>query len=539
MDSIPVIDLFAGPGGLGEGFSAFSTGNAHSQHKPFKIKLSIEKDPHAHKTLQLRSFYRQFQTKEEVPEAYYDFLRQAGSPEEGRRRLLFGNYEFRQQVENVHREARLLELGKHDASELHKWIIDAIGGHTDWVLIGGPPCQAYSVVGRSRNKGNKEYVPEDDVRQYLYIEYLQILADYKPAMFVMENVKGLLSATLKNQRVFQQICEDLSDPETALRLQERETRNPRSFKHYKLYPCVREKTSGQLSFSAFDDLSSLSDFVVKMEKYGIPQSRHRIIILGVRDDINVRPGTLRNRDEITTGDAIRSLPRLRSGISRQEDSNEIWFEHLKGIASETWLTELDGTDYESVALQIKRILGKLRRPRASRGKQFLETETKKTFDDDWFVNERIGGICNHVTREHIVEDLHRYLFAACYARKRGISPVLKFFPEALLPNHENAKDASKVSSGVFSDRFRVQVENRPSTTITSHISKDGHYYIHYDPSQCRSLTVREAARIQTFPDDYFFCGSRTAQYVQVGNAVPPLLARQIAAIVYDVLQGIT
>ena len=172
--------------------------------------------------------------------------------------------------------------------------------------------------------------------------------------------------------------------------------------------------------------------------------------------------------------------------------------------------------------------------RTDRGEEIWNGRPASGYAAGWYRGSGSPFVLNHKARGHIREDLHRYLFSAAYGRAHGHAPTLTEFPSHLLPDHENAQLAIR-EGGNFSDRFRVQIASRPATTITSHISKDGHYYIHYDPSQCRSLTVREAARVQTFPDDYFFCGPRTEQYRQVGNAVPPLFATQIASVVADLL----
>jgi DNA (cytosine-5)-methyltransferase 1 len=147
----------------------------------------------------------------------------------------------------------------------------------------------------------------------------------------------------------------------------------------------------------------------------------------------------------------------------------------------------------------------------------------------WLENAELEAVAQHETRGHMSSDLGRYMFSATFGCLHGYSPKANEFPVEISPDHRNWH------SGVFSDRFRVQIADQPSTTVTSHISKDGHYFIHPDAVQCRSLTVREAARLQTFPDDYLFLGNRTEQYVQVGNAVPPFLARQIAQLLHKVI----
>ena len=154
---------------------------------------------------------------------------------------------------------------------------------------------------------------------------------------------------------------------------------------------------------------------------------------------------------------------------------------------------------------------------------------------EWYVRDSHNtSVLNHEPRSHMASDLVRYLFCSSFGKAHGRSPKLGDFPAELLPDHKNLLQGT--AAAPFTDRFRVQLADHPSSTVTSHISKDGHYYIHHDPSQCRSLSVREAARLQTFPDDYLFEGNRTQQYHQVGNAVPPWLAKQIAEIVVELFR---
>jgi DNA (cytosine-5)-methyltransferase 1 len=281
------------------------------------------------------------------------------------------------------------------------------------------------------------------------------------------------------------------------------------------------------------------------ERFGLPQRRHRVILFGIRSDLAdgntaltcfpeqfvLNPST----NTVSVAEALSGLPPLRSRLSREVDTHAAWLSTLKSAERELRLWQRGGcTDIGTAA-----------------GRACAEAEhhvscggTFQKFDvamlpstpqelRSWLLDPRLGGVIQHETRAHMRSDLHRYLFASCFAQARHYSPKLADFPPGFLPNHDNVA-AEKIP---FADRFRVQLAGEPSSTVVAHIAKDGHYYIHPEPSQCRSLTVREVARLQTFPDNYFFEGNRTEQYAQIGNAVPPWLASQIAEVVIRFLDA--
>lgn len=523
---IKIIDLFSGPGGLGEGFSACPHDDGSNA---FEIAISIEKEKSAHSTLLLRSFFRKLSETDKT--AYYNFLKgKLGSkPTEQLYPM------FPKEYEAAKKEALCLELGK-DNTKINAAIRKAIG-EDECILIGGPPCQAYSLAGRSRNMGIKDYDAKEDHRNFLYLEYLKVIARFQPALFVMENVKGMLSAKVDGKPIFDSIYSDLKSPSKASHTA---PEGKRVKNNYKLFSFVSPN-------SGVEELDrDPRDFIIRSENYSIPQKRHRVILLGIREDIAHKwddSMLLEKSNEISVKGALFGLPELRSGLSKvKKHTNQDWENAVKSISNEVLpaLSKSNESKHKKVSKEIGSIIKGSTFSNLGQGSNLgQKAEKVKTGSlklNNWLYEKRLQGyISNHETRGHIEKDLNRYLFCSAWAKcakREGwevLTPKSNDYIDELIPNHSNFK------TGKFADRFRVQAESIPATTITSHISKDGHYFIHPDPKQCRSLTVREAARIQTFPDDYFFVGNRTEQYVQVGNAVPPFLAYKIARSVHQIL----
>lgn len=508
QEPISVVDLFAGPGGLGEGFSSIT--DAHGKPR-FALKVSIEKDPVAHRTLSLRALFRAFRGNA-VPDCYYDYVKGRISRED-----LFAHPSVPEEVRLAAGEAKCAELGKTSHDQIDQWIANVLGDAREWVLIGGPPCQAYSLAGRSRRTKEDIAKFEKDEKHFLYKEYLRIIKKFSPSVFVMENVKGILSARHKDSLIFERILSDLS--------------NPGGSHEYRIR-----------SFVVPGEHESLEpkDYVIEAERFGVPQCRHRVILFGIRSDLADATEELRTAPQnfvispapskVRVRTALSGLPSLRSRLSKEHDSHEEWLDAIKSAAKEGfkwWRGEIRTDMEHAMAAALNTAI-----LHSSSGDKFIPCEvvTDPSMPQSlrsWLHDPRLKGVLHHDTRSHMRSDLARYLYAACYAEKYKFSPKLENFPDRLLPDHKNAED----EDAPHADRFRVQLADHPSTTVVAHIAKDGHYYIHHDPAQCRSLTVREAARLQTFPDNYFFEGNRTEQYTQVGNAVPPWLAKQIADVV--------
>ena len=506
-----VVDLFAGPGGLAEGFSGFRS-QAHP--RPFSIALSVEKDAVAYETLRLRHFLWQF--PDEFPREYYDFLN-------GKSDYPDWSTLYPDQWNGTEEKVLNIELGTDEANDIVGDKLDAIKKRYDSrsVLIGGPPCQIYSLAGRSRNAGNAKYNASTDVRTTLYREYIKTLRRLEPAAFVLENVKGILSFVFEGQSVFHQIMDEIRDV---------------GYRVIALCP--------QQQYLGLDRIQrDQRDFVVRTELHGVPQARHRVIVTGLRKDIanqidfpDYANGLLEasSSRSTTVRDILHGMPIVRSGISKTEDNQENWQEAIyiakKKIANLCpKLTDyLDKFEYPPNG----KITGlkNSQQPMLRRGAEpvGIGKECPENLQK-WIVDQKLQQLTHHETRSHMSADLERYFFSAVYAEVHKVSARTRDFPPELAPEHQNWH------SGKFADRYRVQIWDEPSKTITCHIAKDGHYYIHPDPRQSRSLTVREVARLQTFPDNYYFKGNRTQQYIQVGNAVPPFLAMQIAEALYKLL----
>lgn len=485
---IPVVDLFAGPGGLNEGFTSVSDG------RTFQTAASFEMDPVACRTLRLRSALRTIRTAEGAfPHAYFDFLDGRVSFDQ-----LIDSNTMKAAWKDAGEEVHNIELGPDSHPETEAVIRSRLAMFErgkDFILLGGPPCQAYSLAGRSRRGKTADF--EEDVKHFLFREYLHIIRQFRPAAFVMENVKGLLSSTHSRSesagnRMFDLILSDIVAA------------------GYEVRSLVVPGEPAALA---------PSDYIIRSEDYGVPQTRHRVILFGVRDDLqSLSSRVLRASAAPSVRHMIEGFPSLRSRVRPLgQDDPGTWGMHRNqgashapgrppGAVPDGWGVPLGG--------------GRVR----DRG-QDLPARA-------WVRQAQPRHIVQHEARGHMASDIERYAYASKSALESGMSPRLRHYPDRLLPDHKNARDKNVP----FADRFRVQTWDAPSTTVVSHISKDGHYYIHPDPDQARSLTVREAARLQTFPDNYLFAGSRTQQYHQVGNAVPPYLARQIGSILAEFMQ---
>lgn len=414
-----VLDMFSGGGGLTEGFI----------RRSFDFLGHVEMDRNAADTLETRLLYHELKTigKKDLYEQYYrgnierdQFIQSAKDagieipPVINKELSVSTNY------------AIIQDLKKTLTKKYHRSDVD--------VIIGGPPCQSFSLAGRGKNKEKAH----TDPRNYLYRHYLRFLKEFQPKLFIFENVPGLITA--KKGTIINNVITGCSRVGYHL-----------------------DKTPHILNASHFD----------------VMQERERIIFIGwKKENKHIEyPEFIKTEPEGTVRDLLIDLPKLQAGEGTDK------FQKYKKSSSSEYLTEKIRNNY--------------------------------------------GGIRHHEARMHNERDREIYRIAIQTWNKSSHRLNYNELPEHL-KTHKNRHS--------FVDRYKVVNKKSVSHAVLAHLAKDGHYFIHPDLEQARSLTVREAARIQSFPDDYLFEGPRSAKYVQIGNAVPPLMAEGIAGKIEEMLK---
>ncbi|MFC1534766.1 DNA cytosine methyltransferase [Thermodesulfobacteriota bacterium] len=409
--ALKFLDVFTGGGGLSEGF--IRAGYSPVAH--------VEVNKAACYTLKTRMAYHWLKNHDRVSE-YYDYLHGRISRSE--------LYDLVPGTETA--SVINAEIGRQTIPDIFKQIDGLLRGQPLDLIVGGPPCQAYSMVGRNRDKKRMQ----GDKRNYLYIYYAKFLRKYRPRYFVFENVIGLLSA---------------------------------------------KSEEGKLYFNEMRDLFQKAGYeteyrILSTENYGVPQTRRRIILVGRKGKkTGFYPEPAIWQQNETIDEIFQDLPSLQAG---------------EGSPLPCRTGEYSG--------------------------KYLYTAGIKNAE---------VPVTWHVARPHTEQDLEIYRIAVQKWNEHKERLDYNDLPERL-KTHKNRRS--------FLDRFKVVASDLPTShTVVAHISQDGHFYIHPDINQNRSLSPREAARLQTFPDDYFFESSsgihgRTPAFSQIGNAVPVMFAQKIA-----------
>ena len=401
------IDLFAGAGGLSEGFiRAGFTPIAH-----------IEMNKYACDTLRSRMAYHYLKQHNRLEE-YIKYLKEKQEGESGQKLWEKVPDEV---IDSVINE----EISDETLADIFIKVDKLKGNKQVDFIMGGPPCQAYSIVGRARDPKNMK----KDPRNFLYKYYLQFLKRYEPKMFVFENVPGILSA--QNGIHLENILKGIDKAGYKIELKK-----------------------------------------LKASDYGVLQNRERVIIVGWRKELNLKYPELEKEEN-----PYKILPDLFSDLPERQQGEGSLTDIVQYVAPATGYLQ--------------------------------QSKVRNSLD---FTTQ-------HIARPHNLIDLEIYKRAIkLWLEKKARLNYADLPPE--LQKHNNKQ--------AFLNRFQVVNHEGCCHTVVAHIAMDGHYYIYPSLKQIRSITVREAARIQSFPDDYYFEGSRTAAFKQIGNAVPVILAEKIA-----------